>query len=420
MNPQELFPLIEELQIQDDFCDFLQYISEHEVKITKVGNIGPKDCFLINQKLYHSKSVQHNKVQHPKYPAVWFFYHIGLVSKILQYNQQKSKVLLEIDEEQYTAFTNLNKTEKYFFILYQFWANCLIEDLKEDDYNVGLDEDLHEAISEILEESKQDIDEKMYQHHLFGKLGQLIEQLSFLGWWDVILPNDDKDKRWKRNVAMLPLGQFFIPILCEERPLLFWNKHARLNESYRYETFSFFRAESDDIDEEDVKTQLNRVANESFFDVFNGVYEMDNLYAFEIINKPVKGDYIFKASLSAQIWRRIKINGHLSLEDLHLMIQRAFNFSNDHLYAFFTSGKAFKGSSYNDPRGGDPPFADEVAIQELALSKGSKMLYLFDFGDCWEFEVLLEDINEKDDKTIALPSIIEKKGKAPKQYGYYE
>ncbi|MBU4372841.1 MAG: plasmid pRiA4b ORF-3 family protein [Candidatus Methanoperedenaceae archaeon] len=57
---------------------------------------------------------------------------------------------------------------------------------------------------------------------------------------------------------------------------------------------------------------------------------------------------------------------------------------------------------------GDPFFLPFVSLFAI--------LYLFDFGDMWRFRVELEEIRAEGDKPRN-PKIIEKKGKAPEQYG---
>lgn len=60
-----------------------------------------------------------------------------------------------------------------------------------------------------------------------------------------------------------------------------------------------------------------------------------------------------------------------------------------------------------------------VTIGELELHEGQKILYFFDYGDSWEFEVQLLKIN-KDVIPPRVPKVIEVKGEAPRQYGYYD
>ena len=56
----------------------------------------------------------------------------------------------------------------------------------------------------------------------------------------------------------------------------------------------------------------------------------------------------------------------------------------------------------------------DVVDNELDLYVGQKFLYLFDFGDCWTFDVVFREIQETPYK--GHPKIISSKGEAPPQY----
>ena len=52
------------------------------------------------------------------------------------------------------------------------------------------------------------------------------------------------------------------------------------------------------------------------------------------------------------VWRRMEMTGDQTLDELHEAIQRAFHWDNDHLYAFFLSGKAWdRQTEYESPFG---------------------------------------------------------------------
>lgn len=57
--------------------------------------------------------------------------------------------------------------------------------------------------------------------------------------------------------------------------------------------------------------------------------------------------------------------------------------------------------------------ATKVKIESLNFKPKQKFLYLFDYGDRWEFEA--KYINEGPEKTI-YPRIIDSRGEAPEQY----
>jgi hypothetical protein len=74
--------------------------------------------------------------------------------------------------------------------------------------------------------------------------------------------------------------------------------------------------------------------------------------------------YTFHVSLprTGRTWRKIELREDQMLHDLHLAIQDAFEWDNDHLYAFFMSGKAWDNDSeYRLPDGHTPwgEFIDE-------------------------------------------------------------
>lgn len=132
--------------------------------------------------------------------------------------------------------------------------------------------------------------------------------------------------------------------------------------------------------------------------------------------KFIEGIYVFKVALAKDLWRRIEISAKHTLEDLHHAIQGAYHFDDDHLYSFFMDGEAWSDERLTSPWDDEGPHVDEARIGELGLSVGQRMLYLFDYGDEWRFQVELEEIRTASHK-ITKPKIVEKKGRAPKQYG---
>ena len=131
-----------------------------------------------------------------------------------------------------------------------------------------------------------------------------------------------------------------------------------------------------------------------------------------------KGSYLFKVSVSPGVWRKIQLSHLHTLLDLHDAIQDAFDFDNDHLYSFFMDAKRYSRNAYESPYSEDGPYVDEVTIGKLELYEGQRILYLFDYGDSWEFDIVLEKIDNSGPLPLN-PKIIEKKGKAPEQYRYF-
>ncbi len=129
------------------------------------------------------------------------------------------------------------------------------------------------------------------------------------------------------------------------------------------------------------------------------------------------GGYFIKVSLSNTIWRRIKIQGTESVDTLAVAILNAFNFDDEHLYEFRYTDNFGITQVIADPRCEEPLNACEINIGDIDILPGDLIEFLYDFGDNWKFKVQIEKIDPE--LKIKKPTIIEREGKAPRQYSYY-
>lgn len=137
-----------------------------------------------------------------------------------------------------------------------------------------------------------------------------------------------------------------------------------------------------------------------------------------VLSEPERltGVYIFKVSLGASVWARIAIPSDNLMSNLGAAILNAYKFDFDHLYCFTYTDHYGIRANVNHPYMDEPPSADEVTLEELGLTPGTVMTYLYDFGDNWKFQVLLERI-EPADKKLKQSKLLEFHGKRPSQYG---
>lgn len=130
--------------------------------------------------------------------------------------------------------------------------------------------------------------------------------------------------------------------------------------------------------------------------------------------------YRFKIALDADrdIWRRIELRGDQTLHDLHDAIQEAFGWDDDHLYAFFLSGKAWDNATmYESPYAREGRNAAAYRLEQLPLAPKRKLLYIFDFGDSWEHTITLEAISPGAvEPDTNYPRIAERHGENVSQY----
>ncbi len=96
--------------------------------------------------------------------------------------------------------------------------------------------------------------------------------------------------------------------------------------------------------------------------------------------------------ITPPIWRRIHVAGDCTLVQLHRVLQVALGWENYHLYMFRIGGK-----TYGPP---DPDFDDGLKLIDAkrmrvraALPRvGTTFGYVYDFGDNWQHDLLLEAI----------------------------
>ncbi len=129
------------------------------------------------------------------------------------------------------------------------------------------------------------------------------------------------------------------------------------------------------------------------------------------------GTYAFKVKLKydKDFHCVIELLSKQTLEDLHLAIQSAYKWDNDHLYAFYLNGEKYDQRFEFGVSDDSPCYTHEGVIGELGLVVGHKFLYYFDFGDSHEFEVKVTGTTAKA-SAEKYPRVVESKGKAPKQY----
>ena len=110
------------------------------------------------------------------------------------------------------------------------------------------------------------------------------------------------------------------------------------------------------------------------------------------------------------IWRRFQISGNVTLYKLHRALQEIMGWSDYHLYKF-RIGQSVFGEQ-------DPDYAPEtisarrVRLSEILPVEMAKFIYIYDFGDYWEHEILVERILPSEHK-LRYPVCIKGKRACP-------
>ena len=105
--------------------------------------------------------------------------------------------------------------------------------------------------------------------------------------------------------------------------------------------------------------------------------------------------------LKPPIWRRVEVPDTLTFWELHFVLQILFDWENSHLFEF-RQGRG----SINDFLTGSPPVLPgdednmpewqldprETTLDEILTKPKDKLTYVYDFGDYWEHDIVVEKV----------------------------
>ena len=136
------------------------------------------------------------------------------------------------------------------------------------------------------------------------------------------------------------------------------------------------------------------------------------------------------------VWRRLRVPDRLTLHQLHRVLQLAFGWLDYHLYEFTPAPPATRASTSKrgargpqvrrqvryaepDPEWDDPDGPAEtrdsrrITLRDLALTRGARLTYLYDFGDDWAHDISVEQAiavregEADDDDSRPLPMVLD-------------
>jgi hypothetical protein len=130
--------------------------------------------------------------------------------------------------------------------------------------------------------------------------------------------------------------------------------------------------------------------------------------------------------LKARVYRDIEIEAKSSLYAFAEAITHAFKFDFDHAFGFFSrlTGNVFASPVryelfVDSDANGKSHSVKRTTVARAFPRVGSKMLFLFDYGDEWRFQVEVTGLREAAPDAF-YPRVIATAGKAPRQYSVSE
>jgi len=429
---------LSELPVLDDFTLFLTFLKSHDkvpVSATTT-HLKPADLYRINEELHFKAPWATSRTLQPHYPALHFFHEAVQVLDLARVHFEAKGAFLRIEPEQVDRYELMTRAEQYFSLLRAAW--CLVSwgelagvrslYFQEDVMNLlRLVAESSSGQAYEVEDRRLVLPPDEQRIFLVGSM-KIIELFWFLGFYDLerdptLTKRPESHIFPYRRIVVRELSRHLVPVLLEHRPFEHWHEADDLDED---SFFAFLQLLEDALEENKELTipeelEEEEMPDEPFIRAFQPLFAPGELEEeLPLAEEAVaEGCYTLKVSLDKKLYRTFEIGASATLEELHLAIQEAYQFDDDHLYAFFMDNKAWSRNGIYDPRGDRAPFADDVQLGELDLYPGMRFLYLFDFGDCWQFEidVLGFDPEAPEPEEARL---VEAKGEAPDQYGYEE
>ncbi len=128
-------------------------------------------------------------------------------------------------------------------------------------------------------------------------------------------------------------------------------------------------------------------------------------------------------SWKPRVQRDIEIEGSKSLSELAEAIIGAFDFDFDHAFGFYSNFEKWtdpKGERYElfadmEDTESDAGSVAQTKVAQVFNAVGKKMLFLFDYGAEWRFQVEFVAVGTKAAQR-RYPRLVATKGDAPEQY----
>ncbi|PSN11481.1 hypothetical protein C7293_24140 [filamentous cyanobacterium CCT1] len=395
--------------ILQDFQTALEIIDDKGIPVSgKRQQISLKALEDLNQRLSNPIQIDLKRPQQKSYPNIHGLYLLLRATGIIDVVTQGKQSRLVLNPAVYDSWQQLNPTEKYFSLLEVWFLRSHPEMLGEERSGpLMVGDRCLQSWSQLTKTVTFD-DYNAQNRFVYYPGLENLALMEMFGLVAITQGQPDPGKGWRfKQVKAEPWGNALITLL---------------HNAYRAVDYEWPGA----LDPTQPLGELQPVL-QPYFPTWQ-----QSLLVPRTEFRP--GRHIFKVSLG-KVWRRIAMPGEATLADFSSLILDSVEFGHDHLDQFTVRTSTGRVLEITHPYADGDLSTDEVKIGNLPLQVGGAMEYLFDFGDCWEFQIVLESIEPESDpespagfqkikktktakrKKSKLPGeILEAHGKAPEQY----
>jgi len=382
----------ETCSIVKDFNLMLDYVIEKTISLTANNIISSVVLKEINDFLSYKIEFNKPKISYKSYPNVSAMFLLLRLSGLTKIETIKSKNVLVIENEIYEKWKKLNKTEQFFHILKTIVFNFTLEPLNINNSNYFI----YMLLNEFSTNTNISLKNKNLYNFFDTKVFlSVLEQFGFITTFSQLNPVGD----WEyTNINVSNYGNVFCNYIKNNDLML--NDEVVINK--------------EELDEErEMKKKFDKEMKKIFTNYIN-IIEIEN----KIITD---SNFIFEVKTKSHNFKlKISISSEAILDQLCMFILDSLDFDYDHMYSVeFKNNLGQRLFFGGAPEMSfiEPPTAEDITIGELPITVGKSMLYIYDFGDYWKFNIKLLEI-EKADVKLEAPKLLELKGEIPQQYKY--
>jgi hypothetical protein len=373
--------------ILQDFQTLLDFIGQGGIAVGGKLNLIPmKVLAQINQQLAEPIQTDLQRPQQKSYPTINGLYLLLRATAMGKVVQKGKKSQLRLDPVMVNRWQQMNLTERYFNLL-EAWLVIAQEEMLGERGHMTEGSRCLQYWSRMPSKGEKFPSYQMQQNLKYYPGFHNLALMKLFGLIEANYGKPEVGKGWRvKSVQQTPWGKALLQVAFQgwSDPEMIWDR------------------------DQPVEPQFGKLQPvlQPYFPQWQQIIELPQI-------ESIAGVYIFKVSWH-QIWRRIAIFSDKTLWDLSQLILLSVDFDSDHLDMFTYKNQLGLTMQAFHPYLERSPSTDQMRIADLPLEVGSAMEYLFDFGDNWEFQLLLEEI--KPDIRPGYGEIIASQGKAPEQY----
>ncbi len=390
--------------ILHDFNAAISFLRANKQTLTPTHQLTLSTVKAINQRLQQPVDVALKRPVQKSYPPVHGLYLLIRASGLTVVDSSGKHPTLVVDEVAYNQWLSLSETEQYFSLLETWIVRGYAEIIGEDrrfiwDIPDSLDSALRfveysDVEKGLLVAGKRAAYEELKYRPGLHNLGIMY----LLGLIHIEAETPRPNEGWNiERITLTPFGTALLSVLYTE-----------VSAQFQLMLYAEPGAEEEEEEEEE-ENNLQIVFQPYFPEWKNRLIPPEPAF--------VEGIHIFKVTI-LDAWRRIAIGAQETLDSLAHAILDSVGFDNDHLYDFQYRNRIGKQQRISHPYAQDLVWTTEVRVGDLGLALGQHMTFLFDYGDDWEFDVVLEVIEP--DSHLQGTEIRAEHGEAPVQYPYAE